>query len=95
MSGDERDSERAAAMNRRLERLAVDGKWQRMADTVKNRDALLARIPAAEREPALLAARRSNERLQAMAQAAKSQCAEQLSALKRGRQAAASYRAHR
>ncbi|MGH8196070.1 MAG: hypothetical protein ACREQ8_17000 [Woeseiaceae bacterium] len=87
--------EQIAALHRRLEQLAADGEWQQIADAVKDRDALLAELPAAECKQALLAASRCTERLQILAQAAKSQCAQELAKLKRGRQAAASYRSNR
>lgn len=87
--------DKAAEMNRRILELAGEEKWQQIADVVARRDALLLRVPAAEREQALLDARACSERLQTMAQAAKSRCAEQLAAIRRGRKAAESYRAHR
>lgn len=86
---------RADALNRRILELAFEDKWQQIADMVSRRDALLARIPAGEREGALLEARHCTERLHTMAQAAKSRCAEQLATLRRGRRAAESYRANR
>jgi hypothetical protein len=84
-----------AALNRRLEQLAADDAWQELAAVVVERDALLASIPAAERKAALLAARRCTERLRALAQSAKAQCTQELTALQHGRRAAASYRACR
>jgi hypothetical protein len=81
-----------AALDRRLEQLATDGAWQEIAALVKERDALLVSIPAAEREPALLAARRCTEFLRELARSAKLRCRDDLVALQRGRCAAASYR---
>jgi hypothetical protein len=87
--------DQAAALNQHLLALAGDGKWQQIADVVGRRNALLARIPVAEREQALLAAQHCNETLQGLARSAKSRCAEQLGALRHGRKAAESYRANR
>ncbi|MEX2257898.1 MAG: hypothetical protein WD672_04240 [Woeseia sp.] len=93
--GDAATAREAAAMNRRLLELAAEDKWQHLEGIMTRRNKLLASISGAEREHALLAARHCTERLQAMAQVAKSRCAEQLAALKHGRKAAESYRANR
>jgi hypothetical protein len=85
----------AAALNRHLLQLASEDKWLQIADVVARRDALLAKVPAAEREPALRAAQSCNEKLKMLAQSAKTRCAEQLGALRQGRRAAESYRANR
>lgn len=85
----------AAALNRHLLELAGEDKWQQIADVVVRRNALLSRVPAAEREQALLAAQHCNEQLKMLAQSAKTRCVEQLGALRQGRKAAESYRANR
>lgn len=95
LASHERANDQAAALNKRLLELAGEDKWQQIADVVTRRNALLARIPAAERERALLAAQHCNEKLKGLAQSAKSRCAEQLGALRQGRKAAESYRANR
>lgn len=95
MTDDVTPTAQAAALNRRLEQLAADGEWRQMVDTMSRRDELLARLPKAERGQALIAAKRCTDRLRTLVSAAKSECADELSTLKRGRRAAASYRAHR
>lgn len=94
MTGNDNPEALASAINRQLEALAVEGDWLEVADALTRRDALLARVPAAERKAALLSARRCTDRLQTLASAAKTECAGELAALKRGRKAMASYRAN-
>ena len=85
----------AAALNRHLLQLASEDKWLQIADVVARRNVLLAKVPAADREQALLDAQSCNEKLKILAQSAKTRCAEQLGALRQGRRAAESYRANR
>jgi hypothetical protein len=87
--------EKAAALNQHLLQLAGEDKWLQIADVVARRNALLAKVPAAHREQALLAAQQCNEKLKMLAQSAKTRCVEQLGALRQGRKAAESYRANR
>jgi molybdopterin synthase catalytic subunit len=86
---------KAALLNREVLALAAEQKWHEVADVVARRDALLARIPAQHRESALRAARNCTDKLNELAQAAKSRCREQLATLRQGRKAAASYHANR
>ena len=85
----------AALMNQHVLALAAEEKWHRAAEVVARRDALLARVPAEDRESALRAARDCTEKLNELAQAAKSRCTEQLATLRQGRKAAESYHANR
>jgi hypothetical protein len=94
-AGPEHAGEEVALMNREVLALAADEKWQQVADVVARRDALLARIPAEHRESALRAARNCTDKLNQLAQAAKSRCREQLATLRQGRKAAESYHANR
>jgi hypothetical protein len=85
----------AALMNREVLALAAGEQWHEVADVVARRDALLARIPAEHRESALRAARICTDKVNELAQAAKSRCREELANLRQGRKAAASYHANR
>jgi hypothetical protein len=86
--------EEVALLNRQVLLLAAEEEWQQVADVVARRDALLARLPAEDRESALRAARACTETLNDLALAAKARCGEQLATLRQGRRAAASYRAN-
>lgn len=84
----------AAALNRRLERLAAEGEWSRMREVADRRDRLLGSVPAAMRREALEAAFASTRRCLHLAQAAWSESAAGLRELGLRRLAAASYRQH-
>lgn len=86
--------EEVARLNQQMLLLAAEEEWQRVPDVVTRRDALLARLPVEDRESALCAARACTDTLNALAQAAKARCGEQLATLRQGRRAAASYRAN-
>lgn len=87
--------DQAAALNRHLLQLASEDKWPQIADVVQRRNAVLARVPVATREQALLAAQHCNDQLKILALSAKTRYAEQLGTLRQGRRAAESYRANR
>lgn len=86
--------ERVLSMNGHMEELAAAGEWQQLADFMIKRDAMLGAIEDSERGAALTAARRTTNQILHMAETARHDIADRLAALKRGRQAADSYRAN-
>lgn len=83
--------EHVSVLNRRLERLAEQGDWRDLEAVLCQRDALLARVNAPDREHALVEARRSTERVAALARAAQAACRAEILSLRQGRDAATRY----
>lgn len=83
-----------ASMNDHMEELAAAEEWQQVAELLIQRNAMLREIPDDKKVEALLAASRSTERLTRMAGKARSEVANKLAQLHRGKEATDSYRAH-
>ena len=81
-------------LNERMEVLAAAGEWQQVEELMARRNAALQSLDAADRESALVAARRTTRRVQRIAESARMEVAEKLRQLQRGRQATDSYLSH-
>ncbi len=80
-----------AELHRHLEILAEEGKWLELADAIRRRDELLARVSVQDRANILGAAVCSTERLLQLARADRQAVSEKLSLLRRGRDLAGRY----
>jgi hypothetical protein len=87
-------SEHVSSMNDHMEELAAAGEWEQVADLLIRRNAMLREITGDKKNEALLAARRSTERITRMAKQARTEVADKLGQLHRGKEATDSYRAH-
>ncbi len=76
---------------RRLLELAEEGEWHALGDALQKRDELLARVSGPDKQRALADAQTCTLRLEQLARAARSECADDIAALKVGRRAAVSY----
>jgi hypothetical protein len=85
-------STRINALNVEMLRQAGAGDWDRVAEALKIRAALLSDVAAADRQAALAASCRATRKVLALAQAEKRSVAEQLSSLNHGRRATDCYR---
>ncbi len=74
-----------------LEILAEEGKWLELADAIRRRDELLAKVSVEDRADILGVAVCSTERLLQLARADRQAVSEKLSLLRRGRDLAGRY----
>lgn len=81
------------SLNEHMEELAAADEWTEVAELITKRNAMLREIQESERAEALLAARRSTDRIRRMAVNAQGEVRSKLSQLQRGREATDSYRA--
>ena len=79
-------------LNGEMLKQAAAANWDRVAEALKVRTALLSDVGAADRHAALVASRRATRKVLVLAQAERKAVAEQLSSLNHGRQAADCYR---
>ena len=86
-------SDQVHSMNEHMEELAAAEEWQEVADLMAKRNAMLREIEESERGAALVAARRSTDRIRRMAVNAQGEVRSKLAQLQRGREATDSYRA--
>ena len=75
----------------RLLALAEEGEWHALGNALQTRDALLARVGAADKRRVLADAQSCTLRLEQLVRTARSECADEIAALKVGRRAAVSY----
>jgi len=87
-------SEQVLSMNEHMEELAAAEEWSQVSDLMSKRNAMLQVIEDACLEPALVAARRTTDRIARMAEKSRKQVADKLARLQRGKVATDSYRAH-
>ena len=86
-------SEDVQSLNEHMEELAAAEEWNEVAELMTKRNAMLREIDESERAEALLAARRSTDRIRRMAANAQGEIRNKLAQLQRGREATDSYRA--
>lgn len=86
-------SEELLSLNEHMEELAAADEWNEVADLMTKRNAMLREVDESDRADALLAARRSTDRIRRMAENAQGEIRKKLSQLQRGREATDSYRA--
>ena len=82
-------------LHRRIEEQAATSHWDEVDGLISERNRLLGDFVADERVAALRAAKKSTDRILALAKAAKLDVAGQLKDLQRGREATEVYRANR
>jgi hypothetical protein len=87
-------SEQIQSLNARMEKLAVAGEWLEIYDILPRRNAMLLELDETELAPALLAARRSTDRIESMAIKAQHMVGKKITDLARGKKATDSYRSH-
>jgi hypothetical protein len=87
-------SEQVLSINEHLEELAAAEEWHQVSDLMTKRNAMLQVIEDVGQEAALVAARRTTDRIQRMAENARKDVADKLAQLQRGKVATDSYRAH-
>lgn len=92
VSGENLLLSRIDLLNGEMLHQAAAANWDRVAEALKVRAALLSDVGAADRHSALIASRRATRKILALAQAEKRAVAEQLSSLNHGRRAADCYR---
>lgn len=84
---------RVSKMLVEMEAHAASGEWEKVEElTLKLKNAILA-VPDSEQRETLLAARRSMEQVQSIAQDAKNDVSDKLSSIRRGKDAAKAYAA--
>lgn len=85
-------SEEVLSLNDHMEELAAADEWSEVAELMTKRNAMLREVQESERADALVAARRSTDRIRRMAEDAQGEIRNKLSQLQRGRKATDSYR---
>ena len=81
----------AADMSDSMEAFAEHGEWERVEEIAAQLRAAVMRVPEEQRRETLVIVSRSIERVQTLAQGAQSDVKDKLSALRRGKDAAAAY----
>lgn len=79
----------------RLEALSNVGDWSGFAAVMKRRDELLGAVQVNDRATVFAAAKQSNDRMLKLTRAARQGIADQLTAMRRGRDMTSSYELHR
>lgn len=78
-------------MTTAMEACAAAGEWERATEIAAGLRQAVMRVPGAQRREALLAAQRCLRQVHGLAHAAKGEVSDQLSALRRGRDATRAY----
>ena len=78
-------------LSARMEAYASEGEWQEVEILAAKLRAAVLDIPEADRQPALMVLAQSTDKIRAMAEHARREVTERLSALRRGRDAARAY----
>lgn len=83
--------ESAEQLSVRMEQLAANGEWSKITQLAPRLHQALLAVPAAQRQAALLGAKRRLARLQTSALATRNDVSAKLSQLRRGQQATKAY----
>ncbi|MBT8097939.1 MAG: hypothetical protein HKN35_04055 [Woeseia sp.] len=94
-SGSRVSLEYLEGLHRRIEEHAAGSNWPDVEALMAERNKLLGEFPAAERPAALQAAKKSTDRILALAKSARLELGGELAKLQEGRKATDIYRAHR
>ena len=81
----------ASDMSDSMEAFARHGDWDRVEEIAAKLRAAVMQVPEAERRETILSVSRSIERVQSLAEGARSDVKEKLSAIRRGKDATAAY----
>ena len=87
----QRPGEVASEMSASMEAHASSGDWERVEEIAVKLRSVIMQVPERERRAAILAARRSVEKVQALAQQDRADVTGKLAAIRRGKDATAAY----